>query len=469
MRPGRGVKRRAALVWLLLFAAYAATLGLHAFGSSDYGGDEPHYLLAAQSLVDDGDLDVQNQYGLRSYDSFYPYVLDRHGRTVKGALNEPHGVGVPILIAPAFAIGGAKAVELFLAAIAALAGALAYLLALRIAPDPWAIGAALAGGLSPPLLAYGTAVYPELPGAACLAGAALLALRLRERPTRPAAFACFALLGALPWLGTKLVVPGVVIGAYAFWALRRQRRNMLAVLSAELAAFSVAMYVGVNEGVYGGVTPYAADFKGETATGASSAGDYLDRAYRLVALFLDREFGLLRWAPVFLLGFYGLWLLWRGRRDRLSVGLPGYAQMERCGALCAAAAGAQLLVAAFLAPTMFGFWFPGRHLLPALPLLVPLVALGLRHAPRIGLLLSTLTGAASVWLYVDARTGGSALALGRPDAPWGPLVKAWPYFGGDVYSDVLAAAVGVALLALVVREARRSRRSAGASRLTYSG
>ena len=30
--------------------------------------------------------------------------------------------------------------------------------------------------------------------------------------------------------------------------------------------------------------------------------------------------------------------------------------------------GAQLLVAAFIAPTMFGFWFPPRHLLAALPL-----------------------------------------------------------------------------------------------------
>ena len=38
---------------------------------------------------------------------------------------------------------------------------LAYRLALRVVPDPWALGAAAAVGLSPPLLAYSSAVYPE--------------------------------------------------------------------------------------------------------------------------------------------------------------------------------------------------------------------------------------------------------------------------------------------------------------------
>ena len=54
--------RRTLALWLLLFAAYAATLGLSAFGDSDYGGDEPHYLLAAESIVEDGDVDVLDEY-----------------------------------------------------------------------------------------------------------------------------------------------------------------------------------------------------------------------------------------------------------------------------------------------------------------------------------------------------------------------------------------------------------------------
>src|SRR5215216_2871144 len=251
--------RRTLALWLLLFAAYAATLGLNAFGSSEYGGDEPHYLLAAESITSDGDVDVLDEYAGRAYADFYPYELRRHGRRTEGRLNEPHGVGFPLLIVPAYAVGGVKGVELFLAAIAALAVALGYRLALRAAPDPWALGAALAVGLSPPFLAHGSAVYPELAAGAALAGAALLALRLHERLVRLDAFLCFALLGALPWLGTKFVPAGVVIGAVAVRSLWRAQHRTLAVGAVELSLFSVAFYVAFNESLYGGPTPYAAD------------------------------------------------------------------------------------------------------------------------------------------------------------------------------------------------------------------
>src|SRR4051795_1944 len=221
--------RRTLALWLLLFGVYAATIGLDAFAGSDYAGDEPHYLLAAHSIVHDGDVDVRDEYRRRSYSEFYPHRLRPQGRPTEGRLNEPHGVGFPLLIAPAYAIGGAHGVELFLAAIAALAIALAYRLALRVAPDPWALGAALAVGLSPPLIAYGTAVYPELAAATALTGAALLAVRMSSPVVWHEAALCFVLLGALPWLGTKFVAAGVVVGAFAVRELWRARRRTLAV------------------------------------------------------------------------------------------------------------------------------------------------------------------------------------------------------------------------------------------------
>jgi hypothetical protein len=360
-------------------------------------------------------------------------------------------------------------VELFLAAVAALAVALAYRLALRVVPDPWAIGAAGVAGLSPPFIAYGSAVYPELSAGAALAGAALLALRLDDRPGWRAAFGCFGLLGMVPWLGTKFALPGLVIGLFAARSLWRARKRTLAVGAVELSLFSVALMVGINEALYGGPTPYSADVAGETATDASFPLGYLERAYRLVALFLDREYGLLRWAPVFALVFAGLWWLWRSLRDRLARAVPGAREIEVTAGLCAAALGAQLIVA-FLAPTMFGFWFPPRHLVASLPLAVPLMAWGLRHTPRAGIALSALTLTASVWLYVDVRWAGGSFVTERPDAPFGPLEDAFPLFGPDGgWGYWLAGAIGLALAALAVREARHSRQTAGATRARYSG
>ena len=465
--------RRAAALFVLLFAVYAATVGLDAFGNSNYGGDEPHYLLAAESIVGDGDVDVNDEYAARDYADYYPYDLDKHGRETEGRLNEPHGVGFPLLIAPAYAIGGVHGVELFLAAIAALAIALAYRLALRVAPDPWALGAALAVGLSPPLLAYSTAVYPELAAAAALAGAALLTVRLSSRVRWQEAALCFALLGALPWLGTKFVAAGLVVGAFAVRAIWRARRRTLAVGAVEVALFSLALYVAINEAIYSGPTPYAAGDSGDAATGASFPVGYAERAYRLVALFIDRGYGLFRWAPVLLLAFAGVWWLWRSRREQLARAVPDVREMELAAGLCAAALGAQLLVATFLAPTMFGFWFPPRHLMAALPLAIPLVAWGLRHAPRVGIVLAALTVGASAWVYVDVRWGDGSLAGNRPDAPFGPLTDALPLFArGGGWPFWLAGAIGVAVGAVVLREAlaaRHSRQTAGATRARYSG
>jgi hypothetical protein len=401
--------RRTALLCVLLFGAYALTLGLEAEGASRFAGDESHLLIAAQSLVSDGDLDVANQLREHSYLEFQPSPLRAIGRPHDGRLIEPTGIGLPVLLAPAFALGGASAVALMMAAVAALAVALGYRLALRVVPDPWALGAAVAVGLSPPVLVHATAVLPELAAGAALAGAALLALRLDERPSRRETFVMFALLGLLPWLGAKFITAGVVIGVFAGRGLFRRRRRLLAVGGSELATFSLAFWVGVNQALLGGPTPYSANLAGHSATGAHTFTEHVERGGRLATLWVDPGAGLLRWAPVFALALAGLFFLARSLRGGLARGLPGVRRIERAAGLCAAAAGAQLLVAVFLAPTLAGGAFPPRHVVAVLPLSVALVAWGLRQLPRAGSALAVLTAALSVWLVLDTELGGGSL------------------------------------------------------------
>ena len=440
--------RRAALLWLVAFGLYASTLGIDAFGTSNYGGDEPHHLLTAESIAEDRTPDLTDEYRARTYDSYYPYAIQPRGVLTSNNLNEPHGLGFPLLIAPAFAIGGETGVELFLAALAALAVALAYLLALRAVPDPWALGAAVAVGISPPMLAYSTAVHPQLAAGVALAGAALFALRLDEHPSRRASFACFLLLATLPWLGVQFVPAGLVIGAIALRALRKAQRAWTTLVGLEVVAVSIAVYLSVNDNLYGGPTPHSAELGGATGTGAEFPLGYLERSYRLAALLIDREVGLLRWAPVVALALVGAWLLLRERRGRLARAIPELRREEQATTICALAAGTQFLTAAFLAPTMFGFWFPGRNLVAVLPLCVPLVALGLRRLPRTGAALIGLTLVASAWLYADLRFGGGAWIDDRPDAPLGPLTDALPLFEeGATAPFVVASVLGAAALA----------------------
>jgi hypothetical protein len=238
---------------------------------------------------------------------------------------------------------------------------------------------------------------------------------------------------------------------------------VLAITAVELVGFSAALYVGLNEALFGGPTPYSAAAGDSSGMGAAFPTGYLERAYRAVALLIDRDYGLLRWAPVLALALVGAVVLWRELRSGLARAIPGLRGEEAAARLCAALVATQLFVAVFLSPTMFGFWFPGRYLIPALPLCVPLVALGLRRVPRLGTALALVGVVASIWLYVDVRWGTGGLVSPLPDAPWGPLERAFPLFSrGSTYPFVLAALLATAAAALLVRDARGwKRRPAG--------
>ena len=455
-----GGVRRAAVLWLVLFAAYAATIGLPAFGSSQFGGDEPHYLLTAESIVSDHDLDLRDEYATLAYRDWYPYVLERHGRLHNGQANEPTGAGFALLVAPAYAVGGPLAVQLLLAAIAALAFVFAAALARRVVPEPWASAAALACGLSPPALAAATAVSPELAAGALIAAAAVLALKVRELPRiRWVAGAALA-LGALPWLGLQFTVAGLVVALAMLRWLRRRARGFALLVEIEIILFSLVMFVTVNDQLFGGFTPAAAALPGDRLD-ALGADDLLERGPRLVGLWLDRDYGALRWAPLVALAFYALWLLWRSHRDHIARLLPERAGVEVAALLCALVCAAQVHVATFVAPTMFGFFSPGRYLLAALPAAVALVAWGMRQAPRTGAGLAALTLVTSVWWYAELRLAGGAIV--GPDgpgsrAPLGSFDAALPLFGTDAAGATIAlAAVGALLVGLLAFEWRAVR------------
>jgi len=97
------------------------------------GGDEPHYLVITQSLLYDGDLQIENNHRRGDYRAYYAAELPPHsirpGRN--GAIYSIHAPGVPALVLPAFAIGGYRGVVVFLILLSAAGCALAWWLAYR--------------------------------------------------------------------------------------------------------------------------------------------------------------------------------------------------------------------------------------------------------------------------------------------------------------------------------------------------
>src|SRR4051794_9947540 len=253
--PPSWIGVRLAGLWILLVAVYAATLGIPAERGSDYAGNELHHLLAAESLVSDRDVDLTDEYRDRAYAGWYPHELKTDGRIVDGRLVEPHGVGFALAIAPAYALGGARAVQSEMLALLALAFVLAARLARRMVPEPWASFGAGLTGLSPPALAAATTITPGVCAAVLLTGAASCALAVREHPRRRYAAGGALMLAALPWLGWTYVAPGAVVAwALVTWTLR-ERRRFAALLAAEALAASLVFYATVNDRFYGGVTP----------------------------------------------------------------------------------------------------------------------------------------------------------------------------------------------------------------------
>lgn len=420
------MSRRLAL-FAVLFAAYAATIGLRATPGERYTPAEAHRLLTAASIVHDRDIDLRNQYSGRGWRAWNGAPLRPTAGLTDGRLVEPQGLGYPLLAAAAYAIGGATAVEVQGALLMALAFALALGLARRLVPEPWATRAVLVAGLSPPVLAASTTVAPVSVGAVLVTGAVLLALRIREEPRLSWTFTCALLLALTAWLDVHLAVPGAVV-AIALWRwLRRRHRALAGFVALEVVLTSAVVFITINDRIFGGLTPLSSRLSTRSPTGAATAGDQFERIPRLLGAFVDRDAGVLRWAPVFALAFIAVWILHRSRHERLATAIPGQVDVEVSGLLLGLVGVAGVAGAVFARPSLSGPWLTPPDVTVVLPCVAALGALGLRRFPRVGRVLVAATLAGSLWLLAGARLdGGAGLAPPQGALPWGGVERVLP-------------------------------------------
>lgn len=448
------------LLWAVLFAVYAGTSGLHTVDGSRYGVEEAHHLLTSESLSSDGDLDISDEAVAPRAPSAFPADLRIHGYLVDGRIHDPHGVGFPLAISPVLALGGPLGVELLLAGVMALAFTIAAGLASVVVPQPWASRGVAVVALSPPAVAHATLIHPDGLAALLLVIAVAFAIRAREDARLPLVAASALAMAPLPWLGPEYLVPAAPVAVLLVsWTLRQHRR-FTALTAVEILGVSLIAYTAVNEALYGGLTPLAIEIEHRMLPDPSSPAAFLERAPLLAGIWLDRDFGLVRWAPVLALAFFGIWLLWRSRRDALARMLPERRSAEGVAGLAAAVFGALLIVAVAFNPEAPGDVFPGRHLVASLPLAAILVAWSTRHLPHLALGLSALTLLTTAWLVVGLRAGWrDAWAPPTSSVPWGPLEHLLPsyYATTSGWTEALTLALAAVLLVVVAVEWRTSR------------
>jgi hypothetical protein len=375
-------------------------------------GDEPYYLLIAHSLVYDHDFELTNNFAREDYRLFYPGDLfPRHEAvTPKPILVSKHSLGLPLLIAPAYAFDGWSGAAHTLNLFGALLAVNLFLLARELSGSEraaWATWLALAFAV--PFFTYSELIFPEVP-AALLIAYAYRHLRAWSTASRAQQFAVALCLAGLPWLHARFlfVVAGLALYLLAniWWDYRRSGRRpeslwqqgldvlrRSAVLWIPLLVAAV-LFTAYNVYVYDSPLPNYSDHSGSGVPAEFVAAFF--------GVWLDQQWGLLNHAPVYLLAL-GALALAAWRRETAADG--GRRTLERAAAEVPQASTTRRLLAVtrgqlttysrsrlawpllttvpyFILIVQYRYWWgewcpPARYLTPILPLLAGPLALAL--------------------------------------------------------------------------------------------
>lgn len=266
-------------------------------------GDEPHFVLIAESVLRDGDLDLRNQYAnleesVTRRGDLGPQMGDPTG--ADGKLLSRHEPFLSVLLIPGLAVGGLPGAALV---ICLLGGALVYS-TLKLL-DEWGCGELSSTliwpviAFTPPVFFYSLRIWSEVPGA--------LALSESLRAMRSRRWVVFlAWLAVLSLLQLRFAVIAAGLVALAIWRERPRARTVVAALAVLGLPFMVLwIMTGSPTGIHRG-------FELLPAEGIA----YLRGA---AGLLIDAQNGLLFQAPLLLLALVSVWTMRKRDLDGDSV------------------------------------------------------------------------------------------------------------------------------------------------------
>lgn len=414
----------------------AAVLGGVAAWSADTrspGGDEPAYLMITQSLIKDGDLNIDNNHENRDYTAFMSWDLGGPDLLKRGKHGEGysiHAPGVSVLVAPLFQFFGYTGARVMLILLTAIGSMLVWRLSWRVSDSAAAAWCAWAAVMLTPTFAYQSfMIYPDGPGFLAVAVLTLLLVQLSRGDT-PAMFSCAlggVALASLPWFHTRFAILAAGFGAAVVLRLLwpgggKARAPFSRVIAfVLLPAISVVLWLLFFKMLYDVYDPRA------PYPNTEQFAAWIVPA--IIGLFFDGSYGLAAYAPAVALAFAGWWRRTETFSRRLGVELA-------------------LIVFVYLAAvTTVRMWWaggdatPARFLMALLPVLaVPIAVFWTRVTDATRALATALVavgaGVTAVLIAVDR----SGLAHNARDAqsqwlewlsPAANLTRVWPNFFWD--------------------------------------
>jgi hypothetical protein len=332
-------------------------------------GDEPVYLVVAESLWYDHDLNLTNNYGVHArINSVLAHPLGpstsvRVGSS--GELRPTQPVGMGLLLTPAVAIGhrGQREVQWARRLMMFLAAVLVWQLFELLAADgSLGLAAGITAGVTVafPLVGFSNQLYPEIPAALLFT----IGLRAVLNKTRPYPAIVGLTAAALPWLSLRFLP--LALGLVVALALRTQDRRVSGWRPIVLAAGMLACG-------FGALVALDTDAVFHTPTRIAQSPI---NTYRIgVGGVFSPVSGVLPFAPQLALGLVGLGLLIVYHRG--------------VGVALVIAAGVYEFVA--IPFGYHGYALPGRFQVVLIPLLTLGIAQLLRTYPRLWVLFAAAT------------------------------------------------------------------------------
>lgn len=300
------MKTRAPLIWFFAFIIFALAASVLYMRGIHLSGDEPHYIMITQSIVEDGDFDLKNNMEEKTYFKYLPVEINFHGGDYNGKFYSFHMPGVSFLLIPFYWLFGflGKFVppQLFFRLTAAVINAFfalgLFLLLKKIFPGKnitlfWLFFLALF-----PLIFHGVHLYPELPAAALLLYGYLFAFCEKRNYLLAGLF--FSLI---PWFHVKYIPAVVFLALIIIFkkfpaAAGKVKQFILFFLFPVVSLILLMVY---SKSLYGSFNP-AFIFPSE----GYFVVPILTRIRTLFAYFFDQRDGLLFYAPLFFLAIFGL-------------------------------------------------------------------------------------------------------------------------------------------------------------------